>query len=273
MLQDRKYKYDQAVLKVIGIGDNRKIELVHMYVLRTAGVECDNEVQVLCSERGTVNDEKMQESILRTKRKIYELAFCNPWDWFFTATLDPQKYDRTDLKKWHSDLTQWLRNYNRLNDLSIKFLLVPELHSDAKSWHMHGFLYDLPQEHLIRFKIGDRMGKALADKVKNGDVVYNWVPYMNKFGFCDLEPIKNHEAASKYIRKYISKNLAKSVTELNAHQYYHSRGLKFAEIIKKGSLLTAINKKPDFENDYCKCYSFPYSEELLTSLKDNIVSY
>lgn len=267
MLKDTKYKYDQYVLKVFGYGENKRIKLIHMNVLRNEGVEDENDKGKV---RG-VNSEKLEESICRTRSKIFELAFCNPWSWFFTGTLDPKKYDRTDLKKFHSDLTNWLRQYNRYHGTQIKFLLIPELHSDGKSWHMHGFFYDLPQEHLTRFQIGDRMGKALAEKVKNGDEVYNWSSYQKKFGFCDLEPIRNAEAVSKYITKYISKNLATSVTELNAHMYYHSRGLQFSQTVKKGSMSTAIDIEPTYSNEYCDVYWLPYSEELLQELSEGFV--
>ena len=268
MLKGTKYKYDQYVLKVFGYGENKRIKLIHMNVLRNEGVEDDNDKG---KAKGSVNSEKLNESICRTRSKIFELAFCNPWSWFFTGTLDPKKYDRTDLKKFHHDITHWLSEYNRYHDTHIKFLLIPELHSDGKSWHMHGFFYDLPQEHLTRFQIGDRMGTALAEKVKNGDEVYNWSAYQTKFGFCDLEPIRNAEAVSKYITKYISKNLATSVTELNAHMYYHSRGLQFAQTVKKGSMSTAIDIEPTYSNEYCDVYWLPYSEELLNDLTDAFV--
>lgn len=267
LLKDTKYKYDQYVLKVFGYGENKRIKLIHMNVLRNEGVEDDNDK----GKVRAVNSEKLEESICRTRSKIFELAFCNPWSWFFTGTLDPKKYDRTDLKKFHSDLTNWLRQYNRYHGTQIKFLLIPELHTDGTSWHIHGFFYDLPQEHLTRFQIGDRMGKALAEKVKNGDEVFNWSAYQKKFGFCDLEPIRNAEAVSKYITKYISKNLATSVTELNAHMYYHSRGLQFAQTVKKGSMSTAIDIEPTYSNEYCDVYWLPYSAELLQELSDGFV--
>lgn len=264
MLRDTKYKYDQYVLKVFGCGENKKIKLIRMNVLRNQGIEDDDDK---CKVRG-VNSEKLEESICRTRSKIFELAFCNPWSWFFTGTLDPKKYDRTDLKKFHTDLIKWLREYNRYHGTKIKFLLIPELHIDGKSWHMHGFFYDLPQDHLKQFLIGDTMGKALSEKVKNGDEVYNWIAYQKKFGFCDLEPIRNAEAVSKYITKYISKNLATSVTELNAHMYYHSRGLQFAHTVKKGSMSTPIDIEPTYSNEYCDVYWLPYSEELLHDLEN-----
>lgn len=234
-----------------------------MNVLRNEGVEDENDKK---NNRGFVNSKKLEESIIRTRSKIFELAFCNPWEWFFTGTLNPKLYNRADLEKYHKDLTKWICNYNKKYGLNIKYLLIPELHSDGKSWHMHGFLNNLPKEHLEKFKVGDKMSKALAEKVKNGDEVYNWGAYMKKFGFCDLEPIRNTEAVSKYVTKYISKNLATSVTELNAHMYYRSRGLKVAEMIKKGSIPTGIDIEPSYSNDYCTVFWLEYSEDLKNSL-------
>ena len=265
-LKDLKYKYDQTILKVYGYGDNKKIKLIRMSCLRTVGFEDDSEIYVL---RGTVNDGKLDENIIRAKQKIFELAFCNPWDYFFTATLDPKKYDRTDLKKFHKDFTQWLRNQGKKLGCKIEFLLIPERHADGKTWHMHGFIYGLPAVQLKQFCIGDIMGKALAEKVKRGDIVYNWPAYAKKFGFCDLEPIRNPEAVSKYITKYINKSLAHSVTELNAHLYYHSRGLKMAQIIKRGAMAATIT--PTYENEYCSVAWLDYSDQLLEELQNSFL--
>lgn len=140
-LRDLKYKRDQTILKVYGYGDNKKIKVVRMNWLRTAGVEDDEEY---ISPKGSVHDFKLGENIRRAKNIIFEYAFCNPWDWFFTGTLDPKKYDRTNLDKFHKDLTQWFRDYGKQHNVHIKFLLVPEKHSDGVSWHIHGFLYGLP---------------------------------------------------------------------------------------------------------------------------------
>ena len=263
-LQDVKYKYDQTIIKVFGCGDNLKIKVIRMKCLRTAGVECDEVI-----ERCSVNDKKLSENISRAKSTIFEYAFCNPWDYFFTATLDKSKYDRQDLEKFHKDLTQWFRDYGKKHNIKIDFLLIPELHSDGVSWHMHGFIHGLPASHLKQFVIGDVMGKAIAEKVKNGDVVYNWLPYAKKFGFCDLEPIRNSEAVSKYITKYINKNLSSSVTELNAHMYYHSRGLKKADCIKKGTMVAPIASS--YENDYCSVSWLDYSDDLLQDLCNSFV--
>ena len=265
-LKDVKYKYGQSILKVFGYGNNKRIKVITMNCLRTSGIE---DIFDFTGVRGTVNDSKLNENIIRAKSKIFELAFCNQWQYFFTGTLNPNKYDRTDLKKFHKDLTQWIVNQNKKLNCKIDYLFIPELHSDGNSWHIHGFINGLPQSELQQFKIGDIMGKSLAEKVKKGDIVYNWISYQKKFGFCDLEPIRNQEAISKYITKYINKNLASSVTELNAHLYYHSRGLRVAETIKKGTMLADI--VPTYTNDYCSVSWLDYTDELLEELKQSFI--
>lgn len=266
-LKDVKYKREQTILKVYGYGEHKKIKVLKLRYLRTAGISDENEFK---PAKCTINDEKLAENIARAKSKIFELAFCNPWQYFFTATLSPEKYNRMDLSKFHKDITQFLRDTGKKYGTKIAFLLIPELHEDGKSWHMHGFLHGVPEKELQQFVIGNKMGKVLAEKVKNGEKVYNWLSYQKKFGYCSLEPVRNHEAVSKYVTKYINKNLAKSVKELNAHLYYHSRGLNTAETIKKGTMLADI--VPDYENEYCSIKWFDYDEQLLKQLKENLIS-
>lgn len=254
-LNSTKGSYDITFLKKLGTNDNYNYELVRMNYVKNSGVE-DNNSALFKSKRGSINDVKLFENISRAKRNIKELAFCNNWQWFFTGTLDKNKYDRENLELFHKDFTRFLRNFvsnNHLNN-KIDFLVIPELHSDGKSWHLHGFLNNLPVEYLIKFEIGMQMSKHILQKVNNGDLVYKWKSYEDKFGFNDIEPIRNHEAVSNYITKYISKELGSCVTELGAHLYYHSRGLKKAELIKKGRMdwnFTSTIQPKIYHNDYC----------------------
>lgn len=266
-IRSRAYDYNKTIVKVYGFGDNKKIKVTLMNCVKSKDIEIDKN---LSSERGKVNTSKLDENLSRTKNKIFELAYCNKWDYFFTGTLNPNKHDRTDLELFHKQLTQFIRDTNKKYNCKIKFLFVPELHSDRKSWHIHGFLQGLPDNLLSQFEIGDKMGKVIAEKVQNGEIVYNWIDYSKKFGFCDLEPIKNHEAVSKYITKYINKELATSVTELNAHQYYHSRGLQMATKIKEGSMIWD-NTTPSFQNDYCKIAWIDYSENALNEILHSFI--
>lgn len=262
VLKDKEFLFDQTYVKLFDGGDFKKVKMTLVKKVHNSEIESPAKD---CSNRGQVNDFKLADNVSRTKQKIFELAFCNPWQYFFTGTLNSKKYDRTDLEKYHKDFSKWLQNYNRLHDCDIKFLVVPELHKDGKSWHLHGFLMGVPDDALKQFQLGDKMGKAIADKVSNGDVVYNWLAYQEKFGFCDLEKIRNHEAIAKYVTKYINKDLATSVTKLNAHQYYRSRGLQTAREIKKGHI-DWRSISPSFENEYCKIAWFDYTDFLKLNL-------
>ena len=214
--------------------------------------------------------EKMRESKSRARAKIFELAFCNPWQWFFTGTLDKSKYDRSDLKKWHKDFTKWLHNYSvRKIGHKLDFLLIPELHADGDSWHMHGLINGLPADHLDRFELGQKMSSRLAFKVRQGEVCYNWRAYAEKFGFCDLEPVKDYEAVSKYCTKYITKSLQHSVKEYGAHLYYHSRGLQTSQLVAVGTFDDVL-PAPEYSNDFCSVSWLPYSEELIALLRGQI---
>lgn len=260
------YKYNQTIVKELGYGDFKALKVTTMNVLRTAGLDVtDKKNYVRCS----VNDSKLNNNITRARNQIYELACCNQWDLFVTFTIDSKKFNRQDLEKYHKAFVIFLRDYGKKYGIKIQFLLIPELHNDGNSWHIHGLFYGLPISHLHQFQIGDVMGKKLAEKVKNGDIVYNWLPYQNKFGFCSLEPIKNHEAISRYITKYINKDLSKSVTELNAHLYYRSRNLNKATTIARGTLTTDLGC--DFVNEYCSIKTLPYSQETVDFIKENII--
>ena len=61
-LRDLKYKPDQTILKVYGYGDNKKIKVIRMNWLRTAGVEDDEEYR---SPKGSVHDFKLEDNIRR----------------------------------------------------------------------------------------------------------------------------------------------------------------------------------------------------------------
>lgn len=243
--KQRMYSYDVAILKDYG-GIKRKIS-IHK-CLRNKGLEVEKKQTV---ERCTVNDEKLDCNVSRTKSNIFELAYCNNWEYFITLTVDQKKYDRTDLKKYKKDLMHWLRNYNQKHKLHIKYLLIPELHKDGKSWHMHGFIMGLPFEHLTLNKNG----------------YLDWYPYQKKFGYISMDKIKDRQKVASYITKYITKDLSDCVNELNANMYYCSQGLKRADIIKKGSMFADIDT-PDFNNEWVtvKWYNTDTPIEVLKKL-------
>lgn len=209
------------------------------------------------------DDEVKREAcnLSRARSTIYELALCNDWEWFFTFTLDPAKYDRTDLKKFRKDLSRFIRNYRTKKKVDVKYLLVPEQHSDGESWHMHGFLMGLPESHLRLFRLDEHLPYYIRHKLSEGQAVYDWEPYHNKFGFCDIEPIRNLEATAKYATKYIAKSMDNGVIEMGGHLYYASQGLKRAVKTAEGYVDHDLNITYEYENEYVKLKWFDGNEE------------
>lgn len=247
-----KYHRDVAVLKDYG---GRGCKIILFKTLRTKGFE-----DVEKPQKGSVNDEKLDQNICRARSEIFELAYCNDWQYFTTFTIDKTKFGRYDLEKYHKAFTQWLRNYNKKFGTHIKYLTIPEQHKNG-AWHEHGFIMGLPLEHLRLFDAEyEKLPKYIRDKLLAGSPVYDFPAYREKFGFCDFEPIRSLEGVSKYVTKYISKDLAKSVTASGAHLFYHSTGLSKATEIKKGTLSDTQGVCAwDYENDWVKVAWYPIS--------------
>lgn len=170
---------------------------------------------------------KADSNLSRARNRLKELAMCNDWDYFCTWTLSSE-YDRSDLAAWRARFTQCLRNLRRLKGYEIKYILVPERHSDG-AWHMHGFLAGVPQEALCPFEAGKHPKKL----VQGGYL--NWPYISERFGFLSLAPIREAHAAASYCAKYITKDAARNVSDKGAHLYYASRGLNGRELVFCGS--------------------------------------
>ena len=192
---------------------------------------------------------KIEESLSRTKSKIFELALCNEWKWFVTLTLNPEYHDRKDLKSYKTKLSTWIKNYNRLHKTNIKYLLIPENHKDG-SWHMHGLMMGLPYEHMHKFRTDEKLPIKMQIEIAHGHKLYSWPAYAKAFGYISISEIINAESVSKYITKYITKDLMGTKIGLNEHLYYCSQGLKRAEIIYQGKLIKDMEE--DYSNDYVK---------------------
>lgn len=224
----KKYKEDYYKLTVFKVR------------IRNSGYEVESKYK---SERNKSYG-KLDKSIIRARSKIFEYAMCNDFEYFVTLTLNEKKMDRYNLEEFIKKFGQFIRDYRKKYGVNIQYLLIPERHKDG-AWHMHGLMKGIPDEHLSINENGYK----------------DWKEYSKKFGYISIDKIKNKEAVSKYITKYVSKSLGKGVTEKNKKMYYCSRGLKKAEIIKEGTY-TSYNDNFDFENEYIKTKTVRNLEEI-----------
>ena len=182
-----------------------------------------------------IGESKLDNNISRAKSKIFEYAMCNDFDYFMTFTLDKERYDRYDLGKFRKDFDLSIRHYRHNHSIDVQYVTIPETHKDG-AWHMHGLL----------------KGK-LDDLFINTNGYLDWRTYAKKFGNISLSPIQFKYRCAKYMTKYISKTMSNTITELGAHLYYASKGLKTAEQIVNLDISTLeVNPaEMDFQNRYC----------------------
>ena len=204
------------------------------------------------------NDTKLANNYSRARSMILQYALCNPWDYFFTGTLDETKYNRYQLDRYSSQLMQWIRDKRKAYDAKFQVLLIPEPHQDG-AWHMHGLIYGLPNRVLRSFRPPEP-----RYLIEGGFL--NWPDYQRKFGFCSLAPIRDPVATAYYITKYVSKDLSRRSGDLGKHLYFHSRPLKKADAVSDVYMYDSrLESYCTTEHEFCKTgmvsnapWYFPY---------------
>lgn len=212
---------------------------------------------------------RLEESIIRSRRMVFEYAMSNDWQFFCTFTIDCTKYDRYSLDVYHKAFSQWLRDYFRKKlGYDVQYILIPEQHKDG-AWHEHGLFFNFPLSELQEFKLSDgKLPPYIIKKISKGEKIYNCPAYQKKFGFCTFEPVRSSEACAKYVTKYITKDIARSSHDKGHKLYYVSRKLKKAENIAIGTYKGVPFY--DYENDYGSYATFVYSDDFAKILENKI---
>ncbi len=218
------------------------IKLTYMPFCKSRGIESP---QRKYSEKGSVNTAKLDNNLSRAKSKVLDMALSNPWDYWCTFTIDKDKYDRYNLKAYYEDFSEFIHNYNRRTEtpFKVRYLLIPERHQDG-AWHMHGFI----------------KGIRLNDLYINEHGHLAWRSYEKRFGFISMDKIRSQERTSFYSLKYMTKDASRNVSELGAHLYYCSKGLKRAKMLYKGSDV-CFKGEWAYEGDYCKIKNYNLSTD------------
>jgi len=178
-------------------------------------------------EEWQANDKKLWNSISRARSKILELGLCNEWEYFATFTIDKRKFDRYNLDTYFRVLGQWLQNISKRTGQKIDYVLIPELHKDG-AWHIHGLISGVTADKLTPFEAGKHPQKLI-----DGGFL-NWKDYEKKFGFCSFGKIKDAQAVSFYVTKYVTKSLMTQTRRLGSRLYYCTQGLKRSEELIRG---------------------------------------
>ena len=222
------------------------------------GVRDPEKIRLRDPDEWQHNENKLDSNFSRARSMVLQYALCNPWDYFFTGTLDQSKFNRFDLDRYAAALSQFVRDKRKKYAAKFQYLFVPEQHKDG-AWHMHGLIYGLPRNVLQHFT-----PPAPVDLIDGGFL--DWPDYRLKFGFCSLAPIRDPVATAYYITKYVSKDLARRSGDLGKHLYFHSRPLKTASKVSEVYLYQPeLDECCTVDHDFCKTgmvedapWYFPY---------------
>lgn len=200
---------------------------------KKSGGECTQE------QKDRLNYNNLYRSRSNLIDLVYHNSLLNAWQYFVTLTFDPKEVDSLNYEVVSRCLAKWLDNMKHQNP-NMAYVIVPELHKSGRI-HWHGLFRNVPKWTLepARSPITGRLIK------KNGSQIYNLANY--KYGFTTVSEIKNQEAVSVYMSKYMTKDLI----ALNyKKRYWASRNLERPTVeyamwddetlefhIKKGSLM------------------------------------
>lgn len=196
---------------------------------------------------------RLSQSLSRTRKRIFEIAACNPWKWFFTGTLDGEKCDRNDLNGTFKKLSQFVRDYRKKTGADVKYLIVPEQHKSG-AWHFHGLLSGLPENQMHKFCASENIPLRIKRTIASGTDVWTWRAYAEKFGYSTVTRVRDAHAVACYVTKYITKGMIKENAALGTrrHLYYASQGLAAPEVLAESFPGNAYAPAYDFENEWCE---------------------
>lgn len=129
----------------------------------------------------------------RASHMITSLSLCNPFEYFFTQTLNSD-FDRYNLDEFKSNIQKLFKAYKRKNPNFI-YLIIYEKHKDG-AYHLHGLVGGLGSDVYLN---------------SNG---YFSLSFFEVLGFNSLSKIIDKVKISHYITKYITKDNIKTSTRL-----------------------------------------------------------
>lgn len=180
----------------------------------------------------------LYNAVNRARKRILGLASSNEWDMFITltyATVDSfngNPIDRTDFKACMAKVRSCMKSIKKIVP-TFRFLIVPELHKDKCSWHIHGLIHGLLTcEKDIKDMLLIDSGKTYIngqayDRIglyKDFPPIYS-LGLWQRYGFSSAIVLQgNGKQISRYITKYICKESC-ALTK-GCHRYFSSKGLK-----------------------------------------------
>lgn len=129
------------------------------------------------------NRVKLRNNLSRTRRTVFDLAICNHWDYFGTITLNSINFPRDNLSLAYKSLCKYFNNYKTRVSPDFKYLCVPEMHKDKRSWHFHLLCSGIDVKSLTHFSLMPKIPKKITKQLDDGFDVYTFEAIDKRFGY------------------------------------------------------------------------------------------
>ena len=171
-------------------------------------------------------------SLQRTASIIKALVDLNPWDYWVTLTFDKSLVGGSAMRsEWRTvkAVLTWLQMYNANHGVSIRYILVPDLHADG-AFHLHGLLSGVPLQLIEWWTVDNAPTAKIRARICSGVSCGSFKPYSARFGFSRIEPLKNAGAAGHYLSSHYLGSLDKlqALSDRLGPEHnlvFHSKGL------------------------------------------------
>lgn len=198
------------------------------------------EEELQAKEEKSKQKSYLRDDVLkRNREKVFDIVYCNHWDWFLTITFDPKKVNSSNVSEVMHKLNIWLQN--NVSRKGLRYILIPERFHHSDGIHCHALINDcLTTTYSGRIRVGKK-SYLESDCIRLGlpytesDKIYNVTEW--KYGWSTALPVSDNSGKlSVYLTKYITKG----VDRIFGRYYWSSRN---------------INRDPQIE--YC---NVPYDE-------------
>lgn len=169
--------------------------------------------------------EPREDSLKRAKDSIFDFVLNNDFEYFFTGTINPEKFDSKEPKELLKPLQDWLKNMVKRYDFH--YIMIAERHKNG-GIHFHGLFYASDSLRLVDSGTKLYRGynrpvsndKAFEMGLSDGRTVYNLASW--SFGFSTaIKLVGNRINTAYYITKYITKDCKKIFGKF----FWHSRNI------------------------------------------------
>lgn len=167
------------------------------------------------SSGGSAPSKESKESLLyrslsRTRKKVFDYARMNLFEYFVTLTFNPSLVDSFDFDESSSVMSKWLHTLRQSNS-DMRYLGVPELHKSGR-YHFHFLMAGIPNVSMV----------DSGHRTPRGEVIYNVGSY--RYGFSTAIRLYSSGAdLAGYLSKYISKDIMSHVK--GRKRYWCSKNL------------------------------------------------